>query len=84
LKYFACVYDGIKKGINMPNNKNIISNQPVSTTNGKEYNGSISLRIPKPLHQSLIEEAEDESVSLNQLLLTKIAVSLYDKTKSEE
>jgi predicted HicB family RNase H-like nuclease len=50
----------------------------------KEYNGSISLRVPKSIHRSLVKEAQTEGVSLNQLILTKIAVSLYDMTRARE
>jgi predicted HicB family RNase H-like nuclease len=50
----------------------------------KEYNGSISLRVPKSIHRSLVKEAQTEGVSLNQLILTKIAVTLYDMTRVRE
>jgi predicted HicB family RNase H-like nuclease len=66
----------------MQNKENTANSQPVSAPDKKKYKGSISLRVPKTLHQVLIEEADDEGVSLNQLLLTKISVSLYDITKN--
>jgi predicted HicB family RNase H-like nuclease len=50
----------------------------------KQYNGSISLRVPKSIHRSLVIEAQAEGVSLNQLILAKISVSLYDMTRVKE
>ena len=44
----------------------------------KNYSGAISIRVPKSLHRSLVEEAVREGVSLNQLILAKISASLYD------
>jgi len=37
------------------------------------YNGNISLRVPKDLHQHLVETAKDQGVSLNQYCLYKLA-----------
>lgn len=37
------------------------------------YNGKILVRVPKTLHKELVEEAEQEGVSLNQLILAKLA-----------
>jgi predicted HicB family RNase H-like nuclease len=66
----------------MPNKKNLIPSQPNGVTpTEKKYSGAISLRVPKTLHRFLVEEADDEGVSLNQLLLTKISVLLHDITK---
>ena len=39
----------------------------------RTYNGKIALRIPKTLHQDLIEAAKEEGVSLNQYCLYKLA-----------
>lgn len=47
----------------------------------KEYNGAISLRVPRSLHKSLAEEAKREKVSLNQLILAKISATLYDQLR---
>lgn len=47
----------------------------------KTYSGAISLRVPKSLHKSLVEEAEREGVSLNQLILAKISATLYDQLR---
>jgi hypothetical protein len=46
--------------------------QPIS----KEYSGKFNVRIPKSLHAALALEAEDEGVSLNQLVLTKLAAKI--------
>jgi predicted HicB family RNase H-like nuclease len=50
----------------------------------KKYKGSISLRVPKSLHRPLVEEANTEGVSLNQLILTKISVLLIDIIKGRK
>lgn len=42
----------------------------------KEYSGKFNVRIPKSLHAALATEAEAEGVSLNQLVLTKLAMNL--------
>lgn len=41
--------------------------------------GKIALRIPRSLHAGLAAEAEVEGVSLNQLILSKLAISLSAK-----
>lgn len=38
-----------------------------------EYNGKISLRIPRSLHKELVEAAKVEGVSLNQYALYKLS-----------
>lgn len=38
-----------------------------------EFSGKFNVRIPKSLHQRLTIEAEKEHVSLNQLVLYKLA-----------
>ena len=42
----------------------------------KEYSGRIALRIPKELHRQLAETASTEGVSMNQLILYKLARSM--------
>ncbi|MBL8792643.1 MAG: toxin-antitoxin system HicB family antitoxin [Planctomycetia bacterium] len=42
----------------------------------REHSGQVNVRIPKSLHAALISEAEAEAVSLNQLVLTKLAMHL--------
>ncbi len=42
----------------------------------REYSGKFNLRIPKSLHAALAHEADAEGVSLNQLVLAKLALHL--------
>jgi predicted HicB family RNase H-like nuclease len=42
----------------------------------REFSGKFNVRIPKSLHAALVSEAEAEAVSLNQLVLTKLAMHL--------
>lgn len=42
----------------------------------KEYSGNIKLRLPKSLHEMLVNQAEKEGVSLNQLCLMYLSSSL--------
>lgn len=42
----------------------------------QEFSGKFNVRIPKSLHAALVSEAEKEGVSLNQLVLTKLAMHL--------
>jgi hypothetical protein len=42
----------------------------------REFSGKFDIRIPKSLHAALVSEAEVEGVSLNQLVLTKLALHL--------
>jgi predicted HicB family RNase H-like nuclease len=42
----------------------------------REFSGKFNVRIPKSLHAALASEAEAEAVSLNQLVLTKLALHL--------
>jgi hypothetical protein len=39
-------------------------------------NGNVLVRLPKSIHASLLVEAESEGVSLNQLILAKLATQL--------
>ena len=41
-----------------------------------DYSGRLNVRLPKSLHAALASEAEDEGVSLNQLIVTKLSVQL--------
>lgn len=38
-----------------------------------EYSGRILARVPKSLHKFLVEQAEKENTSLNQLILYKLS-----------
>jgi len=42
----------------------------------REYSGKFNVRIPKSLLAALASEAEAEGVSLNQLVLAKLALHL--------
>lgn len=39
-----------------------------------DYSGKFNVRLPKSLHQRLVIEADKEGVSLNQLVLYKLAL----------
>lgn len=39
----------------------------------RECSGKISLRVPKELHYSLLENAKENGVSLNQFIVYKLA-----------
>ncbi|HLN27970.1 MAG TPA: toxin-antitoxin system HicB family antitoxin [Gemmataceae bacterium] len=42
----------------------------------REYSGKFNVRVPKSLHAALASEADAEGVSLNQLVLAKLALHL--------
>ena len=53
---------------------------PIPAPGGnEEYNGRISLRIPKGLHRSVVEAARKEGVSANQYLSHLISFGLGRK-----
>ena len=39
----------------------------------KEFSGKLNIRIPKELHRKLSYKAEEEKISLNQLILYKLS-----------
>jgi predicted HicB family RNase H-like nuclease len=39
----------------------------------KSYSGKFVVRMPKSLHRALVEQAQSEGVSLNQLVVTRLA-----------
>ena len=53
--------------------------QPPLRPEPKEYSGKFNVRIPRSLHAALVSEAEAEGVSLNQLVLAKLALHLSGK-----
>ncbi len=57
--------------------KNINIPEP---SNSEEYNGRISLRIPKSLHKMVIDAAKREGVSANQFLSHLISMGIGKKT----
>ena len=51
------------------------NNLPVPTPESAEkYSGKFVVRLPKSLHQRLVIEADKEGISLNQLVLYKLAL----------
>jgi predicted HicB family RNase H-like nuclease len=50
--------------------------EPAVGPQRREYSGKFNVRIPKSLHAALASEAEAEGVSLNQLVLAKLALHL--------
>src|SRR5206468_12761883 len=50
--------------------------EPAVGPQRREYSGKFNVRIPKSLHAALVSEAEAEAVSLNQLVLAKLALHL--------
>lgn len=46
---------------------------PEQKSIANNFSGKILLRLPKTLHKELSEEAEEECVSLNQLIVTLLA-----------
>lgn len=45
----------------------------------REYSGKFNVRVPKSLHAALVNEAEAEGVSLNQLVVAKLARHLQGR-----
>jgi predicted HicB family RNase H-like nuclease len=45
----------------------------------REYSGKFNVRVPKSLHAALASEAEAEGVSLNQLVVAKLALHLQPR-----
>ena len=50
--------------------------EPAVGPQRREYSGKFNVRVPKSLHAALASEAEAEGVSLNQLVLAKLALHL--------
>ena len=46
-----------------------------------DCNGKIALRLPKSMHRRLVMKADEEGVSLNQLLVSYLAEMLGSKSK---
>lgn len=42
----------------------------------REYSGKVNLRMPKSLHRDLARRAQEEGVSLNQMIVTALARSV--------
>lgn len=50
--------------------------EPPTGPQKREYSGKFNVRVPKSLHAVLASEAEAEGVSLNQLVVAKLAMHL--------
>jgi predicted HicB family RNase H-like nuclease len=50
--------------------------EPEVAPQRREFSGKFNVRIPRSLHAALVSEAEAEGVSLNQLVLAKLAMRL--------
>jgi predicted HicB family RNase H-like nuclease len=50
--------------------------EPAAEPQRREYSGRFNVRVPKSLHAALASEAETEGVSLNQLVVAKLALHL--------
>jgi predicted HicB family RNase H-like nuclease len=53
--------------------------EPPAGPQRREYSGKFNVRVPKSLHAALASEAEAEGVSLNQLVLAKLALHLQTR-----
>ena len=50
--------------------------EPPAGPQRREYSGKFNVRVPKSLHAALASEAAAEGVSLNQLVVAKLALHL--------
>jgi HicB family len=50
--------------------------EPLTAPQRREYSGKFNVRVPKSLHAALAGEADAEGVSLNQLVVAKLALHL--------
>ena len=55
--------------------------EPDVRSSREEYSGKFVVRVPKSLHAALAAEAETEGVSLNHLVVAKLAVQLAGSVK---
>jgi hypothetical protein len=53
--------------------------EPPAGPQRREYSGKFNVRVPKSLHAALASEAEAEGVSLNQLVVAKLALHLQTR-----
>lgn len=58
--------------------------QPVLLRENDAYSGKFTVRVPKSLHRLISERAEQEDVSLNQLINSILAyhLGMFDKSNS--
>jgi predicted HicB family RNase H-like nuclease len=50
--------------------------EPPVNPERREYSGKFNVRLPRSLHAALASEADAEGVSLNQLVVAKLALHL--------
>ena len=53
--------------------------EPPTGPQRREYSGKFNVRVPKSLHAALASEADAEGVSLNQLVVAKLALHLQPR-----
>jgi len=81
---FACLFPDVKDRVAFAKTKEsrqvdrLIDSlpEPPVGPQRREYSGKFNVRVPKSLHAALASEAEAEGVSLNQLVLAKLALHL--------
>ena len=48
----------------------------------KSFSGKVLVRIPKSIHAALVQEADLENVSLNQLIVSKLSLNLRSAVRA--
>ena len=68
------LYEGLNEAMQGYIGVKLENNMPIPVPERVEdYSGKFNVRLPKSLHQRLAIEASNEGVSLNQLVLYKLA-----------
>lgn len=68
------LYEGLNEAMQGYIEVKLENNMPIPVPERVEdYSGKFNVRLPKSLHQRLAIEASNEGVSLNQLVLYKLA-----------
>lgn len=68
------LYENINEALRMAIEDRLEDGETVPEPINDEYSGRILARIPKSLHKHLVEQAEVENTSLNQLILYKLSI----------
>lgn len=69
------LYDSLNEAMEGYLEVKIENNLPIPVPDkASNYSGKFNVRLPRTLHQRLAMEAEKEGVSLNQLVLYKLAL----------
>ena len=58
----------------------LLESLPLEST--EQFSGKLLVRLPKIIHAALAREAEQEAVSLNQLIVTKLSVQLREVVRA--